>query len=415
MKERMWARPCRKAWSGLAGAAVVAVMLAGPGSGAHAQTFNDAIQGALDNQCDGLKGPKQGGLERICSNIPVGPGASSGASIASQTVRQQGADERRIRLRLEEQRQARGESGELSASADPGFQIGKLGLFVTGEGDWVRKDVTRFEPGFSSDAGGVTVGADYAVLPWLTTGLALSYLGTNGSFNDSGGNFNTEAFGVTLYGSATPMRNLFVDGTVGYTHRDYEVVRRASYATPINGTSVDGFVQGDTTGNEFRASALTGYDFVVSALTVGPRVGVNYSTNSIDAFTERNWSPKYIDTGLQLAYDAQHRESLTTTVGVFASYALSTSIGVFVPQVNAEWVHEFQDNQRVIYFRFREDLGQTKLRFQTDAPTRNYGNVGTGLVLVLPKNMQVFLSFRALVGYDDRQAYTANGGIRIGF
>ena len=47
--------------------------------------------------------------------------------------------------------------------------------------------------------------------------------------------------------------------------------------------------------------------------------------------------------------------------------------------------------------------------------SRIYGNVGTGVVLVLPKGMQLFLSFRALVGYDDRQAYTANGGLRIGF
>ena len=78
-------------------------------------------------------------------------------------------------------------------------------------------------------------------------------------------------------------------------------------------------------------------------------------------------------------------------------------------------LHEFFDNQRVIYFRFREDLGQTKLRFQTDPPDRNYANVGTGVVLVLPKGMQIFLAFRALVGYSDRQAYTANGGLRIAF
>ncbi|HEV2057607.1 MAG TPA: autotransporter domain-containing protein, partial [Methylomirabilota bacterium] len=86
----------------------------------------------------------------------------------------------------------------------------------------------------------------------------------------------------------------------------------------------------------------------------------------------------------------------------------------FVPQFIAEWVHEFQDDQRVIYFRFREDLGQTKLRVQTDSPDRDYFNLGTGVVLILPKGMQVFLSFRALVGYNDRQAYTANGGLRIG-
>jgi outer membrane autotransporter protein len=395
------------------------LVLAGPGpKQAHAQRFDDAIQGALDNACLGLRGPTasyQGTLASICSiggGGGVGTGTSSGASIASYTLRQQGADERRIQLRLEEQREA---GGSQAASADQSFQLGKLGLFVTGEGDWTRKDVTKFEPGFSSEAGGVIVGADYRVFPWLTAGLALSYLGTHGDFTGNNGDFNTNAFGVTLYGSVTPLPNFFVDGTVGYTLRGYDTVRRASYFNANNSTGINGLVKGDTTGNEFRTSVLAGYDFVIRAFTVGPRVGVNYSTNAIDSYSEHNSSPRNLDTGLQLAYDAQHRDSLTTNVGVFASYALSTSIGVFVPQFTGEWVHELQDNQRVIYFRFREDPGQTKLRFQTDPPDRNYANLGTGVVLVLPKGMQAFLNFRSLVGYSDRQSYTANAGLRIGF
>lgn len=168
-------------------------------------------------------------------------------------------------------------------------------------------------------------------------------------------------------------------------------------------------------GSGSEAHAQTFNEAIQRALTVGPRVGVNYSTNSIDAFTEAGGSPRNLDTGLELAYDRQHRDSLTTTVGAFASYALSTSIGVFVPQFIAEWVHELQDDQRVIYFRFREDLGQTNLRFQSDSPDCDYFNLGTGVVLALPKAIQVFLSFRALVGYNDSQAYTANGGLRIGF
>jgi outer membrane autotransporter protein len=401
----------------VAGVAVAALVLMEPGSDAHAQRFDDAIQNALGNSCDGLAGPKRGSLDSICASGPGGPGATSsaGASIATQTVRQQGADERRIRTRLEEQRQASGEGGVRAASSDPSFQLGKLGVFVTAEGDWVRKDVTRFEQGFSSDAGGGTVGADYRVLPWLTAGLAFSYLNTNGDFNGNNGHFHTDSYGVTLYGSVTPLPNFFVDGTLGFTRRDYDIVRRSTFFTPVSQVGINGFVKGDTTGNEFRTSVQAGYDFVLKALTVGPRVGLNYSTNHIDGFNERNLSPRHLDTGLQLAYDDQHRESLTSTVGAFLSYAFSTSVGIFVPQITAEWVHEFYDNQRVIYFRFREDLGQTKLRFQTDPPDRNYGNVGTGVVLVLPKGMQVFLSFRALVGYSDRQAYTANGGLRIAF
>jgi len=400
-------------------AVTAAFVFADPGSKAHAQTFNDAIQRALDNGCLGLSGPfgaYQGTLRSICSvgggGGGVGAGTSAGASIASQTMRQQGTDERRIQLRLAEQREA---GGSPAAGADQGFQLRELGLFITGEGEWIRKDVTRFEPAFSSDAGGVTLGADYRVLPWLTAGLALSYLHTHGDFTGNNGDFNTDAFGVTLYGSVTPLPNLFVDGTVGYTLRHYDIVRRAIYSNAANNTGINGLVQGDTTGNEFRASVQAGYDLVLRAFTLGPRVGVNYSTNAIDSYSERNSSPRNLDTGLQLAYDAQHRDSLTSSVGVFASYALSTSVGVFVPQFTGEWVHEFQDDQRVIYFRFRQDVAQSKLRFQTDPPDRNYANLGTGVVLVLPKGMEAFVSFRALVGYSDREAYTANGGLRISF
>jgi hypothetical protein len=41
-------------------------------------------------------------------------------------------------------------------------------------------------------------------------------------------------------------------------------------------------------------------------------------------------------------------ESLRTALGGQATYALSARVGVFVPQVLFEWVHEFLNNQRTI-------------------------------------------------------------------
>src|SRR5262249_25071018 len=124
----------KRVWAVVAGLAVATLVLIEPRSDAHAQRFDDAISKALDAGCDGLAGPKRGGLDAFCGGSgPVGPGvgASTGASIAAQTVREQGADERRIRLRLEEQRQARGDGGVRAASSDSGFQLGKLGVFLT--------------------------------------------------------------------------------------------------------------------------------------------------------------------------------------------------------------------------------------------------------------------------------------------
>ena len=69
----------------------------------------------------------------------------------------------------------------------------------------------------------------------------------------------------------------------------------------------------------------------------------------------------------------------------------------------------------MIYFRFREDIGQTELRLQTDGPDRDYFNVGADVVLVLPKAISLFLSCRALVSYMRREEQIVSGGLRIGF
>ena len=397
------------------GVVLAALALLATPPDALAQTFNDAIQDALVDNCSRLTGPFDSSLSSICSFGPSGTaGVSSGASIAAQTPRQQSLDERRIYLRLQEQREAAREGGVRAASADQSTQMGRLGIFMTGELEFVNKDVTRFEPGYDSDAKGLIFGADYAVLPWLTVGLALSYSMVHGDFDEGGGHFTNDIYGVTLYASVMPLPNLFVDATVGYVHRDYDTLRRATFFMPGN-PLVDGFAQSNAQGNEFRMSAAAGYDFVLKALTVGPRVGVNYSTNSIDAYTERGRNGRDFDTGLELAYDRQHRDSLTTSVGAFLSYAVGTSIGVFVPQLTAEWVHEFLDDQRVVYFRFREDLGRTRLRFQTDPPDRDYFNLGVGVVLVLPKNVSAFVNYRTMVGYSDREVHTVSGGFRVNF
>jgi hypothetical protein len=66
----------------VAGAAVL--LLAGHRSDTQAQTFNDAIQGALDGSgggaCNGLKGgPFQGSLNSICASpYPVPEGRARG-------------------------------------------------------------------------------------------------------------------------------------------------------------------------------------------------------------------------------------------------------------------------------------------------------------------------------------------------
>lgn len=398
---------------GVVGAALLLGLAA---TGAQAQSFNDAISGALDFQCRGLSGPAGPygpHLAAICGNIPVVSGSSSGGSIAIQGNSQEGTEQRRILMRLEEKRQEARDGGVRSASADSG-QIGRFGVFVTSEFEWIDKSPSPKESGFDSNSKGVVVGFDYALSKMATVGLAVHYSRVDGNFDGQGGSFNTDSIGFTLYGSVSPLPNFFVDGTLGYIYRDYEISRRASYVANGNTNNVNGFADSSTSGNEFNMSVNAGYDFVMKALTVGPRFGVNYSNNNIASY-EENPRQNQTATGLELAYDRQHRESLTTRLGIFASYAIGVGFGVLVPQLTAEWVHEFLNDQRTIFFTFREDNAGTRLRFQTDVPDRDYFHVGAGVVLVLPKNIAAFINYRVLLGYDDRVAHTLSAGLRVAF
>jgi outer membrane autotransporter protein len=398
----MTTRDVLTAWRlGVALAAALLLLLPSLARSVQAQTFQEAFVNALTSDsstCLGLGGPYGPRLAAICA---AGSGAAASASLSIDTRGE--AEEQRILRRLRERRDGGGAGG-----ADDAMGLRGLSLFVSSDYESFEKGVTRFEPGYDRDTWGGTVGADYSFGGKAIVGLAFNYSHADGTFSRHGGTFETTAYSPLLYGSVLPAPNFFVDLLAGYTRRDYTIARRYSFAN--SGVSIPVAVaHGDTNGNEFKTGVNAGYDFVAGRLTAGPRVGFNFRENHIDSYAERG------DTGLELAYDKQHRTSFTSNVGAFASLAISTGIGVVVPQATLEWVHEFQDNQRVIYFHFVEDLGGTRLRFQTDTPDRDYFNAGAGVVLILPRGLSPFFNFRQFFGYRRQSSQTFTVGLRFAF
>jgi outer membrane autotransporter protein len=365
----------------------------------EAQGLNDVVNGLLDNNCARL-GPAFGpDLARLCA-VGSGNAATSSAGGTAGAEARAGGEEQRQILRRLRQRQA-------AASADTGDGQG-FSLFASADYQKFDKDTTRFETGFGRDTVGATVGADYLFRSGLVLGTALSYAHEFGDYDGVGGGFDHDAYGILVYGSVTPIANMFVDAVAGYTRKDYGFNRRAS-ALASNGFSIAGSTSGDTNGNEFKLGVNTGYDFIFGRFTVGPRVGVLYRETTIEGYRESG------HTGVELSYDNQNIQSLTTTAGVFGSVALSTGFGVIVPQATAEYVHEFLDDQRSVGFRLVQDLGQRRLLYQTDLPDRDYVNLGVGVSMVLPNGMQPFLNFREMLAYRDRSSHTVTLGLRVPF
>lgn len=370
---------------------------------ARAQGLNDVLTRLLSNNCGAIGGPTNAplgpGLQQIC-NFPTTAGASSATGSVGSESRGGGAGQLEIYRRL---RQRQG-----AASADRDGTRG-IGVFVSTDYQNYDQDSNRFEGGFSRDTVGGTAGVDYMFGNGFVIGTALSYAHEFGNYDGVGGGFDHDAYGVQIYGSVVPIPNLFIDTVLGYTRKDYGFERRASVTlAPIN-RIVAGSTTGDTDGNEFRISVNTGYDFQLGMFTVGPRVGVSYRETTMDGFREQG------STGLELAYDNQNVQSLTTTAGIYGAVAISTGFGVIVPQGTFEYVHEFLDDQRSVGFRLVQEVAQQRFLFQTDRPDRDYFNLSVGASMVLPSGMQPFVNFRELIAYRDRSSHTVTLGLRIPF
>jgi outer membrane autotransporter protein len=342
-------------------------------------------------------------------------GATAGTGSFSVESRQTGTDEeRRILQRLKDRRDEQRED-TAGASADRPAALRGLSFFVAGDHQSFDKTPTSLEPGYDRETWGGTVGVDYSFSGLGILGLALTYNHAKGSYDIGGGGFDIDTYGATLYGSLFPVRNLFVDGYIGYNRKEYDSDRRINLniAQPGGGAIVaTGAALGSTDGDEFKTGLNVGYDFPIRNFTIGPRVGVNYRENTISAFTERGASGP---TGLELAFLRQNQTSLTSVLGLYSSVAISTGFGVVIPQVTAEYLHEFENDQKSLGFRFAQDTNGVIFRYQLDPPDRDYFNVGAGVALVLPNGLAPFANYRELLGYQHQKNHTVTAGVRFSF
>lgn len=393
----------------------------------YSQTLDEAIAAQLDVSCTGLLGsqgtdPGLGAnLNLFCATPTTSSGGSvggGGGAVQSTGVSVSNAT---IRHRLDEARSGENtEKGLSGASGSQGMNASfeseriwnSLGLFASGNVEYLERDTTTFANGYVSTILGLTGGADYRFNEKLLGGVAINFQNQNGDFKGDGGSFSKNSYQATVFASFTPSTNTFIQLLAGYTRDDYDVIRAVSYSFVRSGSTIStsGRVTSDSDINVFNMGVLLGRDYLISKINVGPRVGLNYSNSHILDYRESG-----SHTGLELVYDDQWINSLQSTLGVVVSMPVSTGIGVFLPQISADYIHEFANGQRDVTVRFAEDFraNPTRFKFLTDGPARDFVNLGFGVSAVLPHGIQPFANFRAMVGNEQFENYAGTFGIRI--
>jgi outer membrane lipase/esterase len=297
-----------------------------------------------------------------------------------------------------------------AAGADDTAPYSKLGGFITPYGTVGDKDATDREDGFDFYSIGVTAGLDYRFTDNFVFGSAFSYTRLDTEFDNvptvAGGDVKANGYGVSLFGLYSD-ENWYLNGIGSYRRNDYDLKRRIRFS------AIDSTATADTDSDQFGISVGGGYEITEGQTTYGPHLRVNYLTAEIDGYTERG------PASMNLRVKDQYFNSLTTALGGGASYAMSKGFGVLVPQIRAEWIHEFKNDERLLAATFvndpRANLDGHTLFAQTEGPDRDYFTVLFGLSTVLRGGLQGFVSYERIFELKDITSNIFNGGVRYEF
>ena len=300
---------------------------------------------------------------------------------------------------------------------------GRLSGFLNVRYGFGKKDASAREDGYDFDNWGVTGGMDYRLTDDLTVGGAVSYSKLNADFKQSGyevsgGSADSDGWGILAYGTYSK-NSFYVDGLLGYGQVSNDLSRRIFYVAGADaqGTSTaDGGVRqfsgkADPNSTDFTASLGAGFDYNQGALNYGPYARLTYYNVEVDSYSERGTG------ALELAMHVQDQsiDSFTSALGARLAYAVSQPFGVLIPQGFVEWIHEYSNDARTIEATYIYDPFQVPLIANTNDPDRDYASLGVGISAVLPRGMQMFLNYQAVLGFSDLEENLFVGGIRAEF
>lgn len=292
-------------------------------------------------------------------------------------------------------------------AAGDGELFERLGLFVNGQFETGQRQNTMFDPGYRSKTYGVSVGADYWLTRKFLLGLSGGYGYTESQLSVNASQLDIDAYTVSGFSSYSVTDNMFVDFIANGTFNAYNSVRRIAYTDAFG--AVNEQARANVQGRQQRYSSTIGYDYPWGGWIFGLRGRGEFSRVAIDGYREQGAD------GLNLAIGEQAIVSVTSGLGAIVNYAISTPFGVFSPQINLEWEHEYQKNPRRIAASFVDDAAGNSFSVRSGAPDRDYLNLRSSVSATLPNGGSAFVQYETVLSLQNESRHTFNAGVRFAF
>lgn len=303
----------------------------------------------------------------------------------------------------------------------------RLGWFLESSYGFGDHDQTSSEDPFDYDSMSVSTGTDYN-FGSSVVGISFGYDRYQADFDRalfvSGGDVEVDGISGSLFAGYFGA-GWTVNGIATYGSLESDVTRRVAYDS-ANAGCVSCGAQRTMTGSpdgSYVALGLTvGYELSVGGWDIMPSVSASYRDVDIDGYSETDTAGG----GLALRYDDQQIESTRSIVGIEFSRPISRSFGVLVPSLRGEWHHEFEDDVRAVRAKYvLEDTlvagASSSQNFNcpiscftmlTDRADADYAVASVGLSATLPRRVQVYLFYEALLGAADVSGNSIAGGVR---
>jgi outer membrane autotransporter protein len=270
----------------------------------------------------------------------------------------------------------------------------RMGVFLTGVGQWINVGDTFNARGFDLTTGGFTLGLDYKLTPNLAVGITAGYANTSVDLNN-GGDIDVNGGKLGLYATYFT-GGFYVDTAVTGGYNSYDTRRSA----------LQGDARGSTDGGELNVLVATGYDVHVGGLTFGPTASFQYTYTGLSGFTETgSLAP--------LTYDSQSKESYRTAFGAKASYDWKVGGVIIKPEVSLAWQHEFGDSSYGVDSRFAVAGGN----FSVFGPEvgRDSLLLDAGVAIQWNERTSTYVYYTGDLGRTNEQANSVSGGVTVAF
>jgi len=287
----------------------------------------------------------------------------------------------------------------------------KYGTFVSARVQTGDRDTTSAETGYDIDGYSITAGMDYRFTDSFVMGAAVGYASTDADFESNAGEMTVDGFSLSLFGTHYQADSFYIDGIVSYNWNEVDTDRN------VLQSNMNTLVANSNTDSSILSASLgIGKEFKMQQAIISPYLRVDYSDIEIDGFTETGASYW----GMQV--DDQDLTSFTSNLGVQLVNPISKSWGILTPQLRAEWVHEYDNDSRVIRGRFLGAIGSTlssnlnqPILLPTDDPDEDYFNVAVGVSAQLADNKSWFLQYEGIFGLSETSLHIFQAGLRVEF